>query len=85
MISNFGIPGTHWDGEVCERCSRRNVVGFNVSDELWLAVVGDAGTVRCLTCFDEEAEERNIRYSMSDVLFVHVSWSDWDAICCRMG
>jgi hypothetical protein len=73
-----------WSGEICDRCGRRNVVGFEVSDELWMKVVGDESVVRCLTCFDEEAQEKVVEYSMEDVAFYHVSWSDWVTIDKRI-
>lgn len=65
----------HWLGEWCKRCNRRNVVGFDVSDEDWAAVVGEE-TVWCLACFDERAEQLGVRY----VLRSHVrpiAWHEW--------
>jgi hypothetical protein len=72
-------PPGPWPGEMCRRCGKRNTVGFTVSDELWTKVVGDPHTVRCLTCFDEEAQEKGVRYTGQDILeFYPVSWSDWE-------
>ena len=69
-----GLP---WRYERCKsnRCAGRRVtVGFSVSDEVWEAVVGDANTILCLTCFDEMAQRKGIEY---EVLGLHpVSWSD---------
>jgi len=68
-----------WPGEVCKRCGRRNTVGFVVNDVLWSKVVGDPDTIRCLICFDEEAQKRGVRYTGSDIIEMYpVSWSDWD-------
>ena len=68
-----------WTGEWCGRCDRRNTVGFSVSDELWSRIVGDPNVVRCLTCFDEEAQEKGVRYTGADIYeFFPVSWNDWD-------
>jgi len=59
----------------------RNTVGFVVSDGLWFKVVGNPKTIRCLTCFDEEAQEKGVRYTGADILeFYSVSWSDWNKI-----
>ena len=67
-----------WPGEWCSRCNRRNTVGFTVSDELWNKVVGNNNVVRCLTCFDEEAQSKNIEYGGRDIVALYpVSWSDW--------
>jgi hypothetical protein len=65
-----------WPCEWCKNCDRRIVTGFIVIDELWSAVVGDPGTCWCLTCFDEEAQRKEIRYSMNREALFHVSWSD---------
>jgi hypothetical protein len=55
-------------------------VGFAVPDELWARVVGDSNTIRCLTCFDEEAQEKGVPYTGADITNFHpVSWSDWNA------
>lgn len=64
-----------WPGEVCKRCCRRNVIGFNLPDEVWQAVVRDRWNVLCPTCFDEEAQLAGVRYSFSDIY--PVSWSEW--------
>lgn len=70
-----------WPGEVCKRCGRRNTVGYTVPDELWAKVVGEPGTIRCLTCFDEEAQAKGIRYAGAVICaseFYPVSWCDWE-------
>lgn len=78
MISDLGLSNTHWDGEVCTKCNRRNVVGFIVSDDVWLAVTNNPDIVWCSTCFDEEAEAKQIRYHYLQLSAV--SWSDWDLL-----
>jgi hypothetical protein len=58
---------SRWLGERCksDRCNwRRITVGFDVSDEDWRAVRGDDERCRCLTCFDEEAQEKGVRYTL---------------------
>lgn len=64
-----------WPGEVCKRCQRRSVVGFQVPDEIWAAVVVGRWSVLCATCFDEEAEVRLVPYHFSNVY--PVTWSMW--------
>ena len=63
-----------WQGEICKRCHRRNVIGFTVEDAVWKAVAGDY-TLLCPTCFDELAEEKGIPYQFLEVF--PVSWSMW--------
>jgi hypothetical protein len=64
-----------WPYERCksERCDgRRITVGFAVSDEDWRAVRGGDERCRCLTCFDEEAQAKGVRYRL---LALHpVTW-----------
>ena len=64
-----------WPGEVCKRCGRRNVIGFRVDDDVWMAVVGDPDAVWCAQCFDVEAQAKGIEYTFRDTS--PVSWSDW--------
>lgn len=45
----------------------RITVGFSVSDADWRAVRGDDHRCRCLTCFDEEAQAKGVRYRLLDV------------------
>ena len=59
--------------EWCKRCDRAVVVGFRVSDEAWAAVVGDAGTIRCAPCFDEEAQAKGVAFTFLEAW--PVSWS----------
>lgn len=66
--------GQPWDAEVCKRCNRRNVIGFTVPDEIWSAVVRDRWNVLCPTCFDEEAQAANVRYSFSQLW--PVTWQE---------
>jgi hypothetical protein len=66
-----------WRGEVCKRCHRRNVIGFNVSDGVWATVAGDFN-ILCPTCFDELAEEKGVEYQFDAVY--PVSWSMWEEI-----
>jgi seryl-tRNA synthetase len=64
-----------WQGEICGRCGRRNVIGFDVTNEVWLAVVRGRWNVVCPTCFDVEAEHTGVRYRFGATW--PVSWSDW--------
>lgn len=61
------MPGqncqTKVTGEICKRCNRRNVIGYEVSDKAWHMVSAGLYNVLCPTCFDELAEEKNIIYS----------------------
>jgi hypothetical protein len=56
-----------WKGEVCQRCKRRNVVGFSVADDVWARIVGDPDVVFCTTCFDEAAEAAGVSYDFEGV------------------
>lgn len=62
-----------WQGEVCKRCGKRNVIGYSVSDEIWEQVVKGRWNVLCPACFDEEAEIEEVSYFFFD--FWHVTWS----------
>lgn len=66
-----------WDGEVCDRCHRRNVVGFNVPDDVWAEITSSTEEyqVLCVTCFDEVAEYLGVPYNLTAIW--PVSWSDW--------
>lgn len=66
-----------WPGEKCKRCGRRNVVGFIVPDEVWMAVVGASSGCWCLTCFDEEAQAKGIAYRVRPEDLAQVSWDMW--------
>jgi hypothetical protein len=68
-------PVTHWPGEICKRCGRRNCVGFALPEETWKAVVRGRWNVLCTTCFDEEAEAAGVEYRFGEVW--PVSWSWW--------
>ena len=66
-----------WPGELCKRCGRRNVVGFLVPDEVWMAVVGNSCGCWCLTCFDEEAQAKGVAYRVKPEDLAQVSWDMW--------
>ena len=56
-----------WAAEKCrsKQCNGLRVtVGFIVSDEDWKAVCGDDEADLCLSCFDEEAEEKRVKYTL---------------------
>lgn len=65
-----------WPGETCYVCGKRHPTGFQVDDDVWVAVVGNEGVVLCPACFDEMAQEKGIKYSVKEVCYV--SWSDWN-------
>jgi len=65
-----------WCGEICKRCSRRNVIGFRVSDELWEKIVRGRWGVLCTTCFDEEAELAVVSYTFLELY--PVTWDSWE-------
>jgi hypothetical protein len=69
-------PG--WPGEICKRCGRRNVLAWSVPDAVWMSVVGDPGTIWCLTCFDEEAHRFGIKYQLEPKRPAHLAWCDWE-------
>lgn len=48
--------------EICKLCYRVNAVGFQVPDDVWMAVVPGkaAGLVVCLQCFTQFADEKLI-------------------------
>lgn len=77
--SELGEIGTAWEGEVCGRCSRRNVVGFLVTNEVWERVVRERWGVLCTTCFDEEAEAAGVSYSFVELS--PVTWAEWLTEC----
>jgi hypothetical protein len=56
-----------WSGEWCKRCNRRNVIGFNVSEDVWERIVRGRWNVLCPTCFDEEAQAAGIPYSWGEL------------------
>lgn len=74
-----------WAGEVCKKCGHRNNVGFHVDDDTWLKVSfrfideetkkSEYYSLLCLTCFDKQAELKNIAYELIDVF--PVTWHDW--------
>lgn len=70
----LSINMKRWEGEVCKRCGRRNPLGFNVRDIDWASVVGNPGTVWCLTCFDEEADRKDVRYQVIGDTFPIAWW-----------
>lgn len=71
-----GFSG-HWPGEICKRCLRRNVVGFDVPDTLWESVAKGRWTLLCPGCFDEVAEEEGVAYDIRQADLYPVSWSGW--------
>ena len=64
-----------WPGEICKRCLRRNVIGFDITDDVWEAVVRNRWNVLCSSCFDEEAQLSAIPYKFSNTY--PVTWSMW--------
>jgi hypothetical protein len=69
-----------WCGtnEYCARCKRRNVVSYQVPEEIKrLVLLGRWRSDVCPSCFDELAERVRIRYRFEDVSAV--SWSDMPA------
>lgn len=59
--------------EDCDRCNRRSTVSFRVADSTWAAVIGTSYHRVCTTCFDELADDKNVRYRF---LEIHVtSWN----------
>jgi len=61
-----------WPYESCRCCGERNVIGFLVMDEVWLAVTGDEDTIWCPACFDREAQRNEIKYNFLGLF--PVSW-----------
>jgi len=56
-----------WEYERCHapRCrGRRNIFGYHVPDEIWKRVVPKKlrGRSVCLTCFDEMAQRKGVKY-----------------------
>lgn len=69
--------GLEWPYERCKSsrcCGRRVNVGFIVDDDVWKQVVGNPDTIVCLTCFDEMAQEKGLKYEIRDVS--PVTWAD---------
>jgi hypothetical protein len=86
------IPGVDGTGRIWlyERCrsqickGRRVVVGFNVSDDIWEHVVGDPHTVLCLTCFDEMAQDKGVKYDLTGIFPIPASWETWEEFCQKL-
>ena len=59
--------------QTCKACGRPDKFDFNISDEVWTAVVPEAyrNRVLCLYCFDDFAAARGIDYAraLRDVWF----------------
>lgn len=67
-----GLP---WVYEHCKssRClGRRITVRFVLSDETWEAVAGDSQRNLCLSCFDEMAQRKGIKYEI--LSYSPVTW-----------
>jgi hypothetical protein len=48
----------HYETEHCQRCGRRvGVVWACTDDETWRLATGRAGGLRCVRCFDREADD----------------------------
>jgi len=63
-----------WPCETCYRCGDRNVIGFEIEDDIWMEVVGDPDVVLCPSCFDRAAQDKGVRY---EFLRLHpVSWNE---------
>jgi hypothetical protein len=69
-----------YPGEWCQRCNRAVVVGFNVPDEIWNAIIKDKFNVVCLLCFDELSEGTGIEWE-ENIEFFPVSRASWEADC----
>lgn len=65
-----------YPGEWCKRCNRRVVVGFNVPDDIWNAIVKGRYNVVCLPCFDELSDDTNIQWE-NDIELYPVSHATW--------
>lgn len=65
-----------WLGEWCDFCDRRNVIGYEIEDELWLKIIGDQDAVACLTYLDEQAEKLQITYNIN-ILTKPLQWHCW--------
>ena len=70
--SHFVRPPADWQGEICKRCLRANVVGFVVEDRVW-ADVASSYQVLCPACFDEIARAAKIPYRFLELY--PVSWN----------
>jgi hypothetical protein len=58
--SRKDIERERWDPneEHCHKCGNPVGVIWTAPDELWQAVMGTPGGIRCIRCFDEEAEAK---------------------------
>lgn len=63
-----------WSCETCYWCGRRNNVGYEVPDDIWMAVAGDEDIVLCPACFDKEAQKKGVPYRASNLCFV--TWNE---------
>lgn len=73
----------------CKRCGAVDGMNFSVPDETWAAVAGpewsnaNCDSVLCLACFDDLADQKDIDFEPTNVLFVgkrfHRNWSEENA------
>ena len=51
--------------ERCKMCGKRDKFSFQVSDEIWAAVIPEPmqGYVACLACFDALAAQKGVNYA----------------------
>jgi hypothetical protein len=77
LHDGYDSTGMVWPAERCGSTvcrGRRITVGFSVSDETWVAVAEGRATCLCLTCFDEAAQRKNIKYEVLEVF--PITWVD---------
>lgn len=65
--------GNRWVYEHCCRCKRRTVVSFVVDDDVWAAAHEEYLRL-CTTCFDELADQKDVRYVFREIRVT--SWSE---------
>ncbi len=64
-------------GEICKRCFREHACGFQIPDNMWNTVVEERYNVLCLTCFDELATEKGIKWDHVVTHLAPVSRLSW--------
>lgn len=66
-------------GEICKLCGEPVALGcpsyWTTTDDVWLAVTGNPGTIRCIRCFTDEAEAKGIPIMWQ----ARVDFDEWHA------
>jgi hypothetical protein len=79
-VAERGERGNRIAYTTCDRCERRDVAPFWVTDDIWMKVVGTPVGRFCMTCFDELADEKDVQYTflaISPVTWSQGAYGEW--------